>query len=77
MKTESFVTLEVGEKYLSREGKVVEIVSEDCFTVFPFYGNNNEEYLPNGYHYSEYFDTASYLLSLLIQPLTIHLWFVF
>lgn len=48
MKTESFKVLEVGRKYLTRDGKVVKIKSEDKNTSYPFNGDNDASYTPNG-----------------------------
>ena len=76
MKTESFTTLEVGRKYLSRRGVVDKIKSKDEKLIYPFEGQSGTVYKANGNRWAS--GTKSYrdLIRRIVEPttLTIQRW---
>ena len=75
MKTESFVTLEVGRKYLSREGKIITIKSDDNHSCFPFGGDNDESHTIEGRVWMSR-ESRRDLITRIVEPttLTIQRW---
>ena len=44
----SELQLEVGNRYVARDGEVVKIVNNDRHPAYPFDGDNGYSYIPNG-----------------------------
>ena len=69
VKTEPFETLEVGRSYLSREGKVIEIVVgriDDC-DVYPFRANTDDLYQADGDYWSDGQTNKADLVSRIVE----------
>lgn len=64
------LTLKVGRKYRSRDGKVVQIVSKDETGTLPFRGSNGEQYSPTGGYLSQGGPYDGDLLTEIEEPMT-------